>query len=188
MVVLAEHDAVSGAGLAAVFFVLDVVDVALGGAAVAAAGPGAAFVAGDGGFADGVGDGVGVADVEDGPFGFGGLAGQAAAQRGGRGAGAGDEPDRAAGEGVLQGLPGLGRQGGSGGGAGVVVGVGDQGDHLGDEVPVGAAGHDRDDEGVAADRLGVLAGQVAVLAGAGAEPGVLDDRRAARAQQVPQRS
>ena len=44
---LAEHDAVGAAGLAAVAFVLDVVDVAVGGAAVAAAGPGAVLVAGD---------------------------------------------------------------------------------------------------------------------------------------------
>ena len=34
-------------------------------------------------------------------------------------------------------------------GAGVGVGVGDQGDHLGDQVPVRGAGHDRDDHGVA---------------------------------------
>ena len=67
---------------------------------------------------------------------------------------------------------------------GVAVGVGDQGDHLADEVPVGGAGDDRDDEGVAGDGLGVLARQVAVLAGAGAEPGVLDDGRAVHGEQV----
>ena len=61
MVILTQKHAVSDAGLAAVPFVLDVVNIALGGAAVAAAGPGAAFVAGDDGLADGVGDGVGVA-------------------------------------------------------------------------------------------------------------------------------
>src|ERR1700678_1675806 len=164
MVVLAEHDAVSGAGLAAVLFVLDVVDVALGGAAVAAAGPGAAFVAGDDGLADRVGDGVGVADVEDDAAGVERLVEEAAAQRRGDRAGAGHEVDGQPGEGVLHVLPLLGRQRprpaglpgtpglprppgvpgpGGRGGAGVVVGVGDQGDHLPDDGPVGAAGDDR---------------------------------------------
>src|ERR1700733_9601012 len=159
MVILAEHDAVGAAGLPAVLFVFDVVDVAVGGAAVAAAGPGAALVAGDDGLADGVGDGVGVADVEDRAFPVEGGVEEAAAQRGGERPGAGDEVDREAGEGVLQVLPLLGRQrlglGGVGGGlvgpggepvpgvGGVGVGVGDQGDHLPDERPVGAAGHDR---------------------------------------------
>ena len=69
---------------------------------------------------------------------------------------------------------------------GVGVGVGDQGDHLADEVPVGGAGHDRDDHRVAADRLRVRAGQVPVLPGAGAEPGVLDNRRPVHLQQVGQ--
>ena len=64
MVILTEHDAISDAGLAAVLFVLDVVDVAMGGAAVAAAGPGAALVAGDDGLADRVRDVVGVPDVQ----------------------------------------------------------------------------------------------------------------------------
>src|ERR1700722_4903516 len=105
MVVLAQKDAVGGAGLAAVFLVFDVVDVAVGGPSVAAAGPGASFVAGDDGLADGVGDGVGVPDVQDGAFGVEGLVEQGAAQRGGQRAGGGDEPDGAAGEGVLQGLP-----------------------------------------------------------------------------------
>ena len=72
-------------------------------------------------------------------------------------AGAGDELDRQAGHRVLQGLPRLGRQRGAGPGAGVVVGAGDQGDHLADQRPVRAPGHDRDDQGVARDGLGVLA-------------------------------
>jgi hypothetical protein len=37
----------------------------------------------------------------------------------------------------------------------VGVDVRDQGDHLADDGPVGAAGHDGDDEGVTGDRLGV---------------------------------
>src|SRR3984957_14590621 len=206
MVVLAQKDAVGGAGLAAVFLVFDVVDVAVGGPSVAAAGPGAAFVAGDDGFADGVGDGVGVPDVQDGAFGVEGLVEEAAPEGGGEGAGSGDEPDGAAGEGVLQRLPRLGGQrvrarGGGGAGAlrlpvwagragpglGVGVGVGDQGDHLADEVPVGAAGDDRDDHRVAADRLRVPPRQVPVLARSRAEPGVLDGRCAVHVEEVPER-
>ena len=72
----------------------------------------------------------------------------------------------------------------AGAGLGVAVGVGDQGDHLGDEVPVGGAGDDRDDHRVARDRLGVLPRQVPVLAGPGAEPGVLDGRRAVHPEEV----
>src|SRR3984885_12799462 len=105
MVILTEHDAISDAGLAAVLFVLDVVDVAMGGAAVAAAGPGAAFVAGDDGLADGVGDGVGVPEVEARAFPVEGGAEEAAAQGGGARPGAGDLVDREPGEGVLLVLP-----------------------------------------------------------------------------------
>jgi hypothetical protein len=61
MVILAQHHAISEAGLPAVPLVPHVVDVAGGRAAVAAAGPGAAPVAGDDGLADRLGDGVGVA-------------------------------------------------------------------------------------------------------------------------------
>jgi len=45
-------------------------------------------------------------------------------------------------------LPGLGGEAVPGAG-GVGVGVGDDADHLADERPVGGAGHDRDDQGVA---------------------------------------
>ena len=76
---------------------------------------------------------------------------------------------------------------GGGAGGGVVVGVGDQGDHLADDGPVRAAGDDRDDEGVAGDRLRVGPGQVPVLAGPGAEPGVLDDGRPVHVEEVPER-
>jgi len=69
-------------------------------------------------------------------------------------------------------------------GRGVGVSAGDQGDHLPDDRPVGAGGHDGGDEGVAGDGLGVLAAQVAVLAGAGAEPGVFDDGGAVEVEEV----
>jgi hypothetical protein len=49
MMILAQHRAISDAGLAAVLFVLHVVDIAGRGAAVAAAGPRAALVTGDDG-------------------------------------------------------------------------------------------------------------------------------------------
>ena len=108
---------------------------------------------------------------------------QGAAQGGGDGAGAGDEVDGEPREGVQQGSCSAGaatacpgRAGGQGVAAG--VGAGDQGDHLADDGPVGAAGDDGDDEGVAGGGLGVLVRQVwPVLAGAGAQPGVLDRRR-----------
>jgi len=63
MVVLAEQDALFDAGGPAVFLVLDVVDVAGGGALVAAAGPRALLVAGDDGPPDRLGDVVGVAVI-----------------------------------------------------------------------------------------------------------------------------
>ena len=51
--------------------------------------------------------------------------------------------------------------------------------HLGDDVPVGGAGDDGDDEGVAGDRLGVRAFEIAVLVGPGPQPRILH-RRGAR--------
>ena len=83
MVVLAGEHAVVDAGGAAVFFVFDVVDVGDGGGAVAAGGPGAVFVTLDDGAADGVGDGVAVADVEDDAAGVEGCAKEVAPEGGG---------------------------------------------------------------------------------------------------------
>ena len=102
----AEQDAVAEAGVAAVGFVLDVVDLAGGGGLVAAAGPAAVPVAQDDRVADGGGDGVGVADVQRqaGP-------GQAGAelvgpQEGGQAAGAGQQVGDLADDGLLDRLPG----------------------------------------------------------------------------------
>jgi hypothetical protein len=67
----------------------------------------------------------------------------------------------------------------------VAHGVQDELDHLADDVPVAAAGDDRDDEGVAGDRLGVLAGQVAGHSGGRpGQPGVLDGGGAVHAAQL----
>ena len=110
VVVLAEQDAVFDAGGAAVFFVFDVVDVADGGGAVAAGGPGAVLVAVDDGVPDRRGDVVGVAGVEGGALAVELGAEEGAAQRGGDAAGAGDEVDREPGERVEQGLLVLRRQ------------------------------------------------------------------------------
>jgi len=110
VVVLAEQDGCFDAGGAAVFLVLDVVDVADGGGAVAAGRPGAVLVAADDGAADGVGDVVGVADVEGDALAVELGAEEGAAQRGGDAAGAGDEVDREPGQPVQQRFLRLGRQ------------------------------------------------------------------------------
>jgi hypothetical protein len=60
---LTQQDAIADAGGSAVFLVPQVVHVALGGALVAAAGPGAVLVAQDDRAADGFGDAGGVALV-----------------------------------------------------------------------------------------------------------------------------
>src|SRR6185437_8982688 len=60
-------------------------------------------------------------------------------------------------------------------------------DYLVDDRRVHRAGDDRDRPGVARRRLGVLAGQVAVLAEAGPDPRVLQVGRAGHLAQLGQR-
>ena len=181
-----EH-AVVDAGGAAVFFVFDVVDVGDGGGAVAAGGPGAVLVAGDDGVADGGGDVVGVADVEGDALAVELGAEQGAAQGGGDAAGAGDEVDREPGQPVQELLLVLrGQRPGPGGGAGspgppaalaavcwrgrsvtrVIIWV----MTFQSGVPV-TMGTMRASQAAASASL---PSQVAVLAGPGPQPGLLD--------------
>src|SRR5580693_1577730 len=108
VVELAEQHAVGDGGCAAVFLVLQVVDVAPGGGS-AAAGPGAAAVAEEDGAADAGRDGVGVADVQRQRRRAVRGCEEGGAEPAGEAGRAGDEVDGEPGDGVAQ---RLGRVGG----------------------------------------------------------------------------
>src|SRR5580700_5929513 len=106
VVELAQQHAVGDGGFAAVFLVLQVVDVAPGGGP-AAAGPGAAAVAEEDGAADAGRDGIGVADVQRQRRRAVGGREQGGAQPAGQAGRAGDEVDGEPGDRVPQRLRGV---------------------------------------------------------------------------------
>jgi hypothetical protein len=106
VVVLAQQDAVGERGFSAVGLVAQVVDVALGGGAVASR-PGAVVVADLDGAPDVAGDGAAAADVEGKAWGVPGLVQQALAEGGGDARGPGHQVDGEAGDGVAQGAAGF---------------------------------------------------------------------------------
>ncbi len=121
VVELAHENTIADTGVAAVFLMVDVVDVAPGGGPPAA-GPGAPLVAQQDRAADVGGDVLGVADVQGEAGGVVGGGQQAGAQHGGEPARAGHEVDGEPGDGVpqcgvrLRGQPGTAA---AGAGAGV---------------------------------------------------------------------
>src|SRR5579859_2017574 len=186
VVIAAEQDAVFEAGVAAVGFVLDVVDLARGGGLVAAARPAAALIAQDDRVADAGRDGAGVADVQ-----WQARAGQPGAQlpgpqEAGQAARAGEQVGGLADDRLPDRLPRHARQRGQAGRAGAAgggrVGVGvaagavagqlqAQSDQVIEDGGVDVAGDDRGDRGVAGDRAGGVAVQPRAAVAAGAAGG-----------------